>query len=145
MAYDRRRDNPGFGGDDHRGGRGRGYGGQGNRRGGPAPGPRPTEATVTLNYNKLSIDPACEVGMDFYKVEIKSAAFKPKLEDGNKILDDSGRVVREFTARESSVSADDKFKKRFFSSMKPWLIYKQLCSDQQQEDPSFDLFVSCVW
>lgn len=144
MSHHNRRGHRDFGGDPRGGGRAR-YGSRGGYSGGGGRGPpppviRPTEAEVAVNYYKLNIDdPSKIVDMDFFKVDIKSAAFKVKMdEDGNKILDDSGRVVREFTTR----YLDDKFKKRFFSSMKPWRIYKQLNLDQQTINPSFDLFVS---
>jgi hypothetical protein len=135
----------------HGGGRGRyhddrggtfGRGGGGGR-GNPAHN-RPTEAQVVVNYNKLNIiDPSSEVGIDVYKVTIKSAYNKERHDqDGNKVLDNSGRVQREFVAREKSVCDDEKFKKRFFSSEKPWQIYKKLLQDQRACNSSFELFVS---
>lgn len=129
--------------DSHVGGRGR-YNDRGGGRGGGGGGrggfrPKPTEVRVAVNYNQLKIkDSSREVGIDVYKVTIKSASFQCRLDqDRNKVLDNSGRVQRDFVAREESVCADEKFKKRFFSSEKPWRIYKKLVQDH-----SFDLFVS---
>jgi len=97
---------------------------------------------VVVNYNKLDIiDPAREVDVHVYKVIIKSASYKVKVDaEGNKMQDptNANRPWREFVARSTSVNADDTFKKRFFSSMKPWRIYKQLVEDHEE----FDLFVS---
>lgn len=136
----------------HGGGRGRYDGGGGGRghfggrggRGGPPP-PRPTECDVVVNYNMLTtLDPPQEVDVNVYKVAIKSARWEAQKDDnGNKKLNSTtGKPELDFVTRPDAVSADEKFAKRFFSSAKPWRIYKQLVHDQQKTNPSFQLHVS---
>lgn len=145
MSRNYRGDRPGGGGrgryDDRGGGRGRGRGGGGYQR-------RPTECNVTVNYNSLSIlDNSKEVDICVYRVAIKSASYRIQQDEaGNKKTNpDTGEFLRDWNTRSNTVmEADEKFQKRFYSSMKPWRIYKELVRDQQQKIPKFHLDVSCV-
>ncbi|KAL7521041.1 hypothetical protein ACHAWX_005735 [Stephanocyclus meneghinianus] len=130
--------------DDRGGGRGRfgGRGGAGGGGGGRGGGPRPTECNVVMNYNKLDVlDPSKHVDLSVYKVTIKTARYVPHVnEAGEKVRDPgTGKCVMVFTARDTSVCEDPKFKKRFFASEKPWRILKKLIKDRQVDDPSFVL------
>ena len=145
MAY--RRDNRPFGRgpSDRGGGRARFDGpgrGGGNRH---LETPRPTESEVVVNYNKLNLfDPNKEVNIRVYDVSIRSASFRVQKDDaGNTVIDPAtGRPVREFIARAGTVCEDEKYKKKFFGSNKPWRIFKQLVEDEQKLDPSFHIDVS---
>lgn len=133
--------------DDRGGGRGRfgGRGSGGGGGGGRGGGPRPTECNVVMNYNKLDVlDPSKQVDLSVYKVTIKTARYVPHVnEAGEKVRDPgTGKCVMVFTARDTSVCEDPKFKKRFFASEKPWRILKKLIKDRQVDDPSFLLDVS---
>lgn len=148
MSRNYRGDRPGGGGrgryDDRGGGRGRGRGGGGYQRGSQPS--QPTECNVTVNYNSLGIfDKSKEVDICVYRVAIKSASYKIQQDEaGNKKTNpDTGGLLRDWNTRSNTVmEADEKFQKRFFSSMKPWRIYKELVQDQQKKNPKFHLDVS---
>jgi hypothetical protein len=142
--YDGRRDDRGQGG----GYRSEGYRGHGGGRG-PSDRQnntsRPTECRVVVNYNTLTTtDPPDEVDICVYNVAIKSGYWKAQLDENGKkkFNPDTGKIERNFITRSNYVCDDERFEKRFFSSPKPWRIYKTLLKNEQAKNPSFHLDVS---
>ena len=106
---------------------------------------RPTESEVVVNYNKLQpYDLSQEVNIRVYDVSIRSASFVIRKDDaGNKVIDPAtGKLARDFIPRDGTVCDDEKYKKKFFESNKPWRIFTELVKEEQKADPSFHLDVS---